>query len=142
VPLNKAESQAVLLASLHCHCTQLLVEARDQLPLHACGVGQRPCSGCRTIAGPDNDCQCSSKASGSSSDSADATGSCSNGSCEVGFQGGLQQQRQQREAWQLCLAQVQRNLLLVMQLTKHWQRGNASGGVVDLLSAKLYCVQG
>lgn len=37
-------------------------------------------------------------------------------------------QQQQRQAWQLCVAQVQHNLLLVMQLSKHWQDSNVLGG--------------
>jgi hypothetical protein len=37
-------------------------------------------------------------------------------------------QQQQRQAWQLCMAQVQHNLLLVLQLTKHWQNSNVLDG--------------
>lgn len=85
----------MLLAALHSHCLQLLAEAQRQLAPAACVLGPQA-----SVAA-----HCSSRDSGG-------------GSSE-------QQLQQQRQAWQLCLAQVQHNLLLVLQLTKHWQYQNA-----------------
>lgn len=42
-----------------------------------------------------------------------------------------QPQQQQRQAWQLCVAQVQRNLVQMVQLTKHWQHDNTLAAYMD-----------
>jgi hypothetical protein len=47
-----------------------------------------------------------------------------------------QQLQQQRQAWRQCLAQVQHDLLLVLQLTKHWQYHNTIGSFPGLLRQK------
>jgi hypothetical protein len=96
------QGQAMLLASLHSHCLQLLAEAQCQLPAAACVLGQH------------------NHSSGSSVDG---------GSDK-------QQLQQQRQAWQQCLAQVQRNLMLVLQLTKHWQHHNTIGSFPEFLRKK------
>ena len=56
---------------------------------------------------------------------------CSIGSSSAGYSSsssssrGQQGHQQQHAAWQLVCAQVQYNLLLVLQLTKHWEHHNA-----------------
>mgnify|MGYP001810463094 CR=1 FL=1 len=82
------EGRTQLLEALHCHCMQLLSQARDQLPAEVCLLGQPGSPGC---------------SSGCSSPKSDP------------------EQQQQREAWQLCLSQVQHDLLLVLQLTQQWR---------------------
>jgi len=43
------------------------------------------------------------------------------------------EQQQQQLAWQLCCTQVQHDLLLVLQLTKHWQHHNQVAGLEHML---------
>jgi hypothetical protein len=72
---------------------QLLAQARAQLPAQVCLLGQPASSqGCSAVGYP------------------------SLGNAEQ-----QQQQQQQCEAWQLCLSQVQHDLLLVLQLTQQWR---------------------
>jgi hypothetical protein len=85
-----------MLAALHSHCMQLLVQARDGLP-----------PDCGTAA---------------------ASSSTTRGGASFGDSESLYHQQQQQQAWQLCMAQVQHNLLLVMQLSKHWQDSNVLDG--------------
>lgn len=93
-----------LLAALHSHCMHLLTQAREQLPAEACLFRQ-------------------STSKHSSQDSAAA----SFGSMQ------LQPDKQQQLAWQLCCSQVQHDLLLVLQLTKHWQHHNQVAGLEHML---------
>jgi len=93
----------MLLAALHSHCMHLLTQAQEQLPAEAC-----------LFRG--------STSKHSSQDSA------------AGSFGGMQlppgeQQQHQQLAWQLCCAQVQHDLLLVLQLTEHCQHHNQVVGL-------------
>jgi hypothetical protein len=91
---------------------QLLALAQELLPPDACTLGS----------------------TGSSSSSSSSARHCK----DAGGSGHPQQQQQQQQrerqqqeeegaeaAWQLCLAQVQHNLLLALQVMKHWQYHNA-----------------
>jgi hypothetical protein len=87
---------------------QLLALAQEFLPPAACAFD-------------------STATTSSSSSSSSSSARCGK---DVGGSGHQQQQQQQQqeeaeEAWQLCLAQVQHNLLLVLQVMKHWQYHNA-----------------
>jgi hypothetical protein len=39
MPADSAAQQQMFLAALHCHCMQLLAQARDQLPPATCSLG-------------------------------------------------------------------------------------------------------
>jgi hypothetical protein len=91
---DRQKSQQQLLRALHCHCMQLMAQARDNLMPAACTAGSR-----RAIDGAVSTLD--------------------------------QQQQQQRQMWQQCVQQVQHNLLLVLQLTKHWQDGNKVSAYED-----------
>lgn len=95
-------SQKLMLAALHAHCTQLLVRARDELQPECCTI------------------------------------SASNSSGHVLFCGGhdpllvtRQPSPQQQQLWQLCAAQLQHNVLLMLQLARHWQERNVLEGYTD-----------
>jgi hypothetical protein len=77
---------------------QLLTEARERLPPEAC-----------TLQGQHHSTTASSLSSSSSSSSS----------------GGSQEQ--QRQAWQLCVSQVQQDVLLVLQLTQQWKQEVSTG---------------
>lgn len=80
----------MLLGALHCHCMQLLAQAREHLPPEACALqGQHSSSSSSQPSQPQP------------------------------------QQLHDEEAWRLCLAQIQHNLLLVLQLIRDWQHHNA-----------------
>lgn len=136
LPASRFTSQQQLLTALHHHCMQLLAQARDLLPPQACTLGQHSSSTSsttnRSSSGSNTGQSGSSTEAGSSLHGEQATGAVNSSSSSSA---GVQQQQlalqarevlqQQRDAWQLCLAHVQHNLLLVMQLTKHWQHHNA-----------------
>jgi hypothetical protein len=90
----------MLLAALHCHCMQLLAQARDQLPSQTCALGQAAAS------------------------NASSGGGCSSS-------------QQQQQAWQQRLQQVQHNLVLVLQLTRHWQQDNVFAAFEKLYSKRM-----
>jgi hypothetical protein len=96
--------QSLLLTALQSHITQLLSMARELLAPSVCTLGQQSSSSSSSNVG-----------GGSSSSNSSASASELN----------PQQEQQQRRAWELCLAQVQHDLLLVLQLTKHWRHHNA-----------------
>jgi hypothetical protein len=93
-----------LLASLHCHCMQLLAQACDCLPAETCTLGQQPRA------------SSSSSSAGDSSSNRPPAAASRDASAQQ-----QQQQQQQQQAWRLCLAQVRHNLLLLLQLSKLWQ---------------------
>jgi hypothetical protein len=130
-----------MLTALHHHCMQLLAQARDLLSPQACTLSQvSNRSTNSSISGGSAGRSGSSRAHGEQAAGA-------SGSSAAGFEQQRQQQQagevlqQQRQAWQLCLAQVQHNLLLVMQLTKHWQHHNAHL-CLDMVLSKNRCVEG
>jgi len=112
VDATARQHQKLLLAALHSHCMHLLIQARELLPAGVCRLGQ---------------------------------GSSSRGSyegldgCAGQMQQPVQQQpelqlrwQQQQLAWQVCCAQLQRNMLLVLHLIRGWQDWNADHGYQGL----------
>jgi hypothetical protein len=108
---------------------QLLAQARDQLPPEACGVGQHPriSSSSSISSGSGGSRGGVGGASGSSSSRPAAAAAASTDASA--------QQQQQQQAWQLCLAQVQHNLLLLLQLSRLWQEEQAHFGFEDTFQA-------
>lgn len=51
--------------------------------------------------------------------------SSTSGSSGAGSSADAAIQQQQQQQWRLCCTQVQHDLLLVLQITKHWQQQNA-----------------
>lgn len=108
----------MILAALHCHCLQLLAQARDLLPPQACTLGGQ---------------QERSRARGSCSSSAGSRAS----SAVPNRQSSHPQLNCQRQAWQAYVSQLQHNLLLVLTLTRQWQQGSVRSSAPQLLKNKL-----
>lgn len=107
VEVAARQHQQLLLAALHSHCMQLLIQARELLPAGVCRLGQ-----------------------GSSSSSCKGLDGCAG---QVHQQPELQPKWQQQQlAWQVCCAQLQRNMLLVLHLIKGWQDWNPRHGYKGL----------
>lgn len=111
--------QTELLAALHCHCMQLLAQASDHLPAELCSL-----KGTGIISSSNG------SGDGYSSGSGSGTG---NSSSSIRSGGSPSQQA----AWQRCIAEVQHNLLLVLQLTKHLQDHNERGSLDSLLAENM-----
>jgi hypothetical protein len=112
-----------LLQALHCDCLQLLAQARDELPPETYCVGQhsRVSSSISSSSG--------GAGGGSSGGGSSSSRPISAASRDASAQ--QQQQQQQQQAWQLCLAQVQHNLLLLLQLSRRWQEQQPLIGFED-----------